>query len=383
MLVPHDTKPAVTPRSMRRQFLNAAAPHLAQFGLRTPARFEIDWKTIAPVANGDESATARVLEVVAGAGLSEPRLFVQACPHDEGMRRDLSFAGVFKTYHPRRGLTQAANVAKGICYVLAGRRSAYADTYYARHRLDGPRAIDVKLSSFVDGILTIGTAYVHGSRCLLQYFDSYLSLYINDPVRLLAMDGDPASQATTDLAQKLVHGLFSLSNELATSLDVEFVATASGDVVVTQVRPIPPSHCRAWDTVLEGTWARLKRDGVPSIVPGSAGHWQGEAVDLRGREPTSRDARLSKPIFVVRHQAAGERGMSTLPFLAWAQKEGVTSFGLLVDHGTARRNDHLDYILLEDPQAAFVVSVTNLPARLDAEPLRIDSDGFSPTLTTG
>jgi len=303
------------------------------------------------------------------------RVFAQACPHVESSRPELSFAGCFRTYHPRRALSQADNITAGLAHVMEGRRNPYGDIYHARHGIAGERRINIKFANFVDRILAIGTAYVHGPRCLFHYFDSYLSLYANDPVRIYAHRG--SADTSIGWPGRLPAALFAAADCLRAPLDIEFVVTAEGAIHVTQVRPISPPHLQLWDAVGEATRLRIAEQGAPSIGVNSVGRFGGALVDLRRRPPRNADAGIADALYVVHLHEPAADGTGVLRFLAWATARELAGFGLLVDHGTNRRNDHLDYILVEDPGAAFVIAATGLPTIFDRPWLGIESDGFA------
>lgn len=369
------------PRSLRRHLLAQTSPLLPDLGLKAPVHFHIDWRQAESAGNGDTDIFRNICAEAGALGL-EGRLFAQACPHDEGLRPDLSFAGCYRTYHPRRELSTVQNIAAGIGHVLAGRRNRHADIYYRRHSIRSERRIDVKFAGVVDRLLLIGTAYIYGNRGLIQYFDSYLSLYINDPVRRCASDRC-GSDSSSQFDRRLSTALMALGQTLDSPLDIEFVVTAEGEIFVTQVRLISAAHLAAWDNVEDATWKRVEARGPSTVALNSVGRFSGQPVDLRRRAPTDEDARISEPVFVVNHGVASDAasGTSALAFLDWASTVESSSFGLVIDHGSNRRNDHLDYILMEDPQARFVVGLTALPSQLDAERIRIDSDGFDAKLS--
>jgi len=361
--------------SLRRRLLSDLAPELQKLGLSAPARLHFDWSCISAASTGNREELNEIITEAKRNTLLGNRLFAQACPHDEGLRPDLSFAGAFRTYHPRRRLSQAENIADGLSYVISGRHNRYADIYYRRHHIFGERAVDIKFANYIDRIIAIGTAYVYGDRCLLQYFDSYLSLYVNDAVRIYA-DRATLTREARSWENRLPRAFLGVGEMLNIPVDIEFVITAEDVVHVTQVRPISPPHLRLWETVEDEVWARVRRSGPPSITLNSIGRFEGPLVDLRHRMPTDKDALSPGSIYVIWHQEAGPTGTGALSFLEWAGTQNPFGFGLIVDHGESRRNDHLDYILTEDPEAVFVASATALPAAFDTPGLTLESDGF-------
>jgi hypothetical protein len=361
--------------SVRRALLTAARPILDELGLSPPPHIHVEWKDLTAATEGERASERLILEAMQNAVLGD-QVFVQAAPHDESRRADLSFAGCFKTYHPRRARSGTQNMLAGLRAVLSGRSNRYCDLYYDRHGIGGDRIIDVKIASLVPRVQKIGTGYALSDRALVQTYDSYVSLYTNDPARLCWIDGQrPTYGDESEIT--LAESLSEVSSVLGQPLDVEFVTDAEGRVFVSQVRPISVAHRLRFAAIHEDVWQAKLTSPPGSVIPGSVGRFDGVPVDLRARAPQETDLSPKAPIYVIRHSAQAEHsGVSALDFMDWANRMRPKGFGLIIDHGAYRQNDHLDYILGEDPDARFVIAATSLPPDLSGATVTVTCDGF-------
>lgn len=231
-------------------------------------------------------------------------------------------------------------------------------------------------SSLLEDAAAFGTGYVHDGRCLLECFDTPLSIFLADPLRIAATEATPRR----GLGGALVGVLFEVAGIVGGPVDVEFLVDRKERVYVTQVRPIPPRHLCNWRLVPAGAWAEVERGAPPSSVVSTVGAAEGEIVDLRGRPPEDRDGQGTEGrVHLVSHRAA-PGGTGLLDFLRFAARKGLSGVSLIVDHGSARTNDHLQFIALEDPGLRFVANATDVPPDLDGARRRVESDGFRITL---
>lgn len=361
--------------SLRRRMLTAARPLLETRGLAPPRHIHSDWPEVQ--AAGHRDAFERILGRMAEAGLGD-HVFVQAAPLDEGRYPGLSFAGCFKTAHPRRALNADESLRRGLGRVLDGRWNRYCDLYYARHGIETGREIGVKIASLVPRVLRLGTVYAFDDCASVLCHDSYVGLLTNDPIRVVWHAGAtlrPDRAFETSLAQ----AMSGIVAEMGIPIDAEFVADAEGRVFVSQMRPVSAAHCAQFAALGTQDWERAARQDARTVIPGMQGALTAVAVDLRRRAPADADAEHTAPLFVV-HRAPARDGTSALDFLAWANRQRPHGFGLLIDHGPFRYNDHLDYIMFEDPDASFVAAATELPEDLDGRSVTVKVRGFDTEL---
>jgi hypothetical protein len=305
--------------------------------------------------------------------LPSDRIFVRAQPLDEGAYTKLSFAGVYQSYSPLRRKAREQNLIDGVVKVLLGRYSDYSNYYYSRHEILSSRPVDLMFSSMVEDTALFGTAYVYHDKCLLEYFDTPLSIFLQDPARICAH----RNSALSGFEAKLVGTMFGVAAVLDVPVDIEFLANRKEEIFVSQVRPIAQSHLRNWERVASATWRQALDTTPPSNVINSVGTIEGKVVDLREREPNLRDFdEVRGRIYVVSHLDA-LRGTTSLALLQFIARHSLDGLALLVDHGKARRNDHLQYIMFEDPGISFLVNAVNAPREIDGRRLSLTSDGFT------
>jgi len=306
--------------------------------------------------------------------LASDEIFVRAQPLDESLVPHLSFAGVYPSYVPRKKTLRAENLTRGLKKVLSDRHIPYSDYYYSRHKIKSDRPVDVMFSSKIEDVMMFGTAYVFGDQCLIEYFDTPISIFLCDPVRIFAR----CEQRSIGISEKLIRSVFAVGQALSGALDIEFMVDRREQVFVSQVRPISPPHINNWKSVTERTWAEMRTDGPPSNVVNTVGTIAGRVVDFRNRKPRLRDFEGGQKIYVVSHrgEAQGTSSLDILQFLNWHDLSHVM---LVVDHDEARVDDHLQYIMYEDPGVAFLAHSTAIPHDIDGRWWRVSSDGFRVT----
>jgi hypothetical protein len=357
--------------------LERVSPALAALGARTPSYSVISFGELLDLTGADEQSpieyTAELDAAVRRAieRIDNDRIFVRLCALQGPSHRHLSFAGVFATSMPRRDAARHEQAAAGVQAVLAGRENAYADYYYGRHRIWQGRAADVMFSGCVEDAAMFGTAYVSSDRLLAEYFDTPLSIALEDPVRLFVVRGS----LPPGLDGRLAGCVFGLADLLQVSLDVEFIVARSERLYITEVRPISDAHRRNWACVSEDTWASLRETAPAANVVNTPGSGAGAVVDLRRRRIRPQDFdRTADRVYVVNHRS-GSSGTSSFDFLQYAHGANLRDVALVVDHGRARRNDHLQYVMFEDPGIAFCVHLSEAPSDLPST-VSVDSDGF-------
>ena len=80
---------------------------------------------------------------------------------------------------------------------------------------------------------------------------------------------------------------------------------------------------------------------------------------------------------MIRHHSLYPQQTTPLTFFEWASAYAANAFALVVCHDGPRRNDHLDYIVAEDPHCAFAVAVEAVPDGLTGPRVVVESDGFA------
>jgi hypothetical protein len=362
--------------SPRLAMMEQVEPSLGTLGADTPSYAVIRFGELVELTRADESQsisyTHELDEAVrrATSRIESDQVFVRLCALQDLNHRHLSFAGVFATAMPRRSVPRRVHLSEGVKEVLAGRFSDYANYYYGRHGLGSVRAADVMFSGCVEDAAMCGTAYIYGDTVLAAYFDSPLSIALHDPVRFL--NRGAALRGVDAQVARCVRGLQELLN---TPLDVEFIVTRGERLYITEVRPISEAHLRNWKRVSEDTWRSVSDEGPPGNVVNTPGVRSGEVVDLRQRqiEPPDFDGANSR-IYVVRHQPT-RGGTSSFDFLTHAHTSRLSDLAVIVDHGRGRRDDHLQYVMFEDPGLAFCVHASAIPSDLPPAVV-VHSDGF-------
>lgn len=367
--------------SVRLTLLRELAKSAADIGVQVPRFSTISNRQLPSavrpfdILDWVESSLSHIraqTEQVSGEGL-----ITRACPIDEGVRPDLSFAGVYQTYHPYRYIPRERQIRDGLHCVLEGRFSAYADYYYSRHNIRGSRVVDLMFMEIVDGACMCGTAYVHSGRCLLHYYDTPLSHYQRDPIIVAAL---PHTRLSA-FHNRLVRSFVGAERLLGAPLDIEFIVDRNLQIHVVQARPISARHLGNWSRIEEPVWERATETRQSSTVINTVGRCEGRVVDLRNAalhlsyfEDTTCD------VYLVRHTPSPS-GVDALALLRFANAHNLSGLSLLVHHDRVIRSDHLMYIMAEDPGVAFVASIVDLDTDRGGDVVRIESDGFDIRLT--
>jgi hypothetical protein len=306
--------------------------------------------------------------------LSSDEIFARAQPLDESLAPHLSFAGVYHSYAPRRKTARADNLTQGFNRVMAGRRSPYSEYYYSSHGIVSERPIDMMFSTMVPDVMCFGTGYVFGDQSLIGYFDTPISIFLRDPVRLAARRDQ---RFTDDISGELIQSLFAIERVLRRALDIELIVDRRGQIFVAQIRSLSLAHSDNWTRVAEKTWHKVCVEGPPSNVVNTVGIVSGTVADFRRRAPSLRDFESgAQRICVVSHHGNESASTSALELLQFLDHNNLSNIVLVVDHGEARVDDHLQYITFEDRRMKFTVHATNIPEEIDGRHWRISSDGF-------
>jgi hypothetical protein len=227
-------------------------------------------------------------------------------------------------------------------------------------------------SQAVDDAVMFGTAYVDGNHCLAHYYDTPLSVYLSDPVRLAARRGTkpPGFDA------KIIETAFGIHDVLKTPVDIEFIVCINEQIAVSQVRPISAPHLENWSMLQEDVWDRMIDSGPPTTMVNSIGMRQAKIIDLRQRQATLEDfEKLEENIYLISY---GEKHGTSIPaFLAFINAHSLYELSVIVDHGFSIRDSHCQYILIEDPGVDFVANCTTSALPFSDGPCSLESDGFN------
>lgn len=365
----------VEPYCVRLRMLSQLAAVKDELQIGIPDFCVISHSEIVRMAAGQPNAESQVVEnlTAATAGLQSDRLFARAQPLDESTFPGHSFAGIYKSYVPRRATPRIKNLTDGLATVLAGRYNRHANYYYSRHGMESARPVDVMFSSIVENTVGFGTAYVNGDKCLLTYFDSPVSIFLEDPVRLAARRGSAIGPGTP-----LCNLMFRISELWDLPIDIEFLIDGRCQVFISQVRPMPGIHSRNWRMVREECWDEICQGVTPSNVVNTVGTMKGIVVDLRKRMISATDLNESyrrNRIYVISHYDSTP-ATSSLDMLEFINRYKLTGVALIVDHGKSRRDDHLQYLMHEDPGIDFLVHTAEKIELRDGSESIVVSDGF-------
>jgi hypothetical protein len=304
--------------------------------------------------------------------LPSDRIFARSQPLDESLLPGYSFAGVYQSYAPRRSTPRLENLLRGFGKVLAGRYNRQADYYYSRHSLVTDRPVDLMFSNMVDDVVCFGTAYVLANNCLLTYFDTPVSIFLSDPVRAAARRG----QVLPGRSGGVVDLMFRIAGVFHVAIDVEFLIDRSDRIFISQVRPMSRPHLRNWSRVDESVWDEVC-DSVPaSNTVNTRGTLEGTILDLRKTRLDASHVDGEKPcVYVVSHRHSGH-GTSSLDLLDFINIHKLQDLVVVVDHGESRQDDHLQYLMHEDPGIEFLAHTVDVPDSIDGAGCVVTSDGF-------
>jgi hypothetical protein len=310
--------------------------------------------------------------LAAAACLPSDRIFARSQPLDESLLPGFSFAGVYQSYAPRRATPRLENLLRGFRKVLAGRYNRQADYYYSRHSLVSDRPVAMMFSNMVDDVVCFGTAYVLVDKCLLGYFDTPASIFLSDPVRVAARRG----QIRRGRSGVIVDLMFRISDVFDTAIDVEFLIDRRDCIFISQVRPMSRRHVCNWSRVDESAWDEVCASTPPSNTVNTRGAVEGTVLDLRKTVLNASHAACGDGrIYLVSHRDSG-RGTSSLDLLEFVDRHTLHDLAVLVDHGESRQDDHLQYLMHEDPGIAFLAHTTDVPDSIDGAGCLVNSDGF-------
>lgn len=322
----------------------------------------------------EEWANAIKEQVLAGTEhFPNEYVFAHPCPIDEYYYQHLSFAGVYESYKPLRDKNKKSNIVDGIIKVIQGRYNEYSNYYYSRHKINGSRKVGIIFTPLVDNCCMFGTAYVYEDKCLFDYYDTPLSIYMNDPKRVAASRGS----SLEGYEKKLAESAFDIQSIFGRPLDIEFIITRNEEVFINQIRPISKPHLHNWAMLEEVVWQTAKNSPPPSNVLNTIGSVKGFAIDLRARKPNEMDFYDPvEKIYIVNH-GQNLHGTSSLEFLKLINEYNVANINIILDHGKTRKNNHLQYIVFEDPGISFVANMTNLSNDTVSKQISLVSDGFN------
>ena len=332
---------------------------------------KIDWSEIeAFYENNDVEGLAQLL-FEKSQGLK--MVFVHACPRDESVNREYSFAGVYKSYKPIRGLSRMENMRQAAELLINKRFSTHAEYYYVRHQLAGNKEIDIILSNNIDDIWGYGTGYVDGNgNFLLQYYKSPLSMYTKEAYKYLGNIKFVPSQDY--LLKNIATALFDSRNCIGTDLDVEFVFTNQMKIYINELRPISFAHRKNWESFFFNAGQIKVPSAVRSCVIDSIGNVFGKAIVVNAERDdwVNIFASSNEYIFVV----AAEDILLFLKIVNMYHGENIR---LIIQYNNYIIDNHLQYIVYEDTGIEFVAKVINIPLQ-DGQMVGISSNGLNSTV---
>lgn len=298
-------------------------------------------------------------------------VLIHSCPVDEKMREDLSFAGTYSSYKPRRRLSLEENVELAIQKLFVKSGTNYTDYYYLSHGINTKRQFSLFISKPVDNAAMYGTAYCCKGNCMVSYFDTPLSIYKNDPVRFCSFQ----KRQNNKYEKNLIHLLREIETFLRCPIDVEFIISRDEKIWVTEVRPISQAHLTNWSSLDEKEMKYIEAKHVKSNVLNRVGEFTGKAIDLR--KITKEELRItnSNDIYVINHHS--KNMIDTISFLKYIVTNDLTEINLLVDHGEERIDDHLQYITYEEKRINCLFHVTtNELKNLEQNNMKIKCNHF-------
>lgn len=312
-------------------------------------------------------------------------------PLDEHARPDLSFAGVYKSHMPRLGnLSKTDALHAGTANVLAGRFTQYGNGYYDRHGLDTDRQTGVMfMRPFFDmhreTPLVHGTAYVSGHLIRNEYLisppqdqpqrDPRLMVRWDEETRLIAPE--QAIEDTIDFTNRMTTILDGLHRHFNVPLDVEYLLDEAGAIYVVQIRQIAARHLANWAMAAHTSDTYSSQS---SAIVNTVASAEGTVVDLRRRADVPDLLSIEGNILVINHEESAGGAHTQALLDAIREQRPHHNLKVVVDHGTSRVRDHLQYSMVEDPHISFVVQSSDpkITAELqDNTHVRIDSDGLT------
>jgi hypothetical protein len=320
--------------------------------------------------------------------LNGERVIVRASPIDEASRSELSFAGVYKGYMPLGSHTREDDLITGTATMLAGRFTKHGNAYYERHGIRGDRKVGALfMEPFFDLVhdtpLFYGTAYVVDGHIRNEYHIKPPADQPQRDPRLMVKrannvwhdEADQTVENSIDFDERMIHVLEGLNAHFRTSLDVEYIIDPKGDIYVVQLRKLSARHADRWTSLPHIEEGALRHN---SAIINSIGKTAGKIIDLR-EDASNVDAQdYDKGIIVINHEPT-LNGLDSERLFVIASQQKLSNLRVIVDHGTSRRRDHLQFALAEDPGIDFIVQTTdtNVTHKLsDNELVEVSSNGI-------
>jgi hypothetical protein len=301
------------------------------------------------------------------------QIFVRPCPLDESKYKHLSFAGVYESYKPYKQKNTKENVIDGIIKVMSGRNNEFSKYYYTKHTLSENKKVSLMFSNALENACMFGTAYVFKGKCLIEYFDTPLSIFRNDPIRIVA----DSNSNLVGINKKVRDNIIEVENFIGVPLDIEFLIDRNEKLYISEVRPISKVHLKNWKAITSNTWESYVNTVPPSNVLNSIGTWSGRIVDLRRRMCNAEDFDdTENKIYLINHSSINQKGTTTLFLLNILTKYNGKNINLIIDHGNRRKNDHLQYITFEDPSLNNIINGNFNSFITDNSTRTIVSNGF-------
>lgn len=299
--------------------------------------------------------------------LRNNRIFVHPCPVDEATNLGYSFAGVYRSYKPYRCLNIRENIEKAVWQLKNNGFSFYANFYYQKNELNDSRKVDLFVSCENEDICGYGTGYIDSEKCLMQYFDSPLSIYRNEPKRIYGKIKDIVS-GNVQLHRKLVLALCSVQEQIDDIIDIEFVFDRKLNVFINEVRKLSNSHVANWIKTDESlTWTY---GSAASCILNTVGEIEKRVRIWRYQEFNFDEFDLENDVLYVRYESDEQL------FEMQKQFADFKRISLIISYPFHIIDNHYSYVLNEYDTFGFILRCTR-QLFFEGQIIKIKSNGLT------
>ena len=299
--------------------------------------------------------------------LGNNRVFVHPCPLDEAENPGYSFAGIYKSYKPYRCLSTKENIEKAVWQIRYDRFSFYTDFYYQKNALSGSRKIDLFVSCENEGICGYGTGYVDSEKCLVQYYDSPLSIYRKEPKKIYGSIVDIVS-GNDSLHKKLVLALYSVQEQINGIVDIEFVFDRKLNVIINEVRKLSKAHMVNW--VKSNNCAAWTYGSAASCILNTVGEIKKRVRTWKRQEFNGEEFDLENDVLFVCYESDKQL------FEMQKQLSDFKQVSLIISYPYHIIDSHFSYVLNEYDTFDFVLRCTR-QMLFDGQIIKIKSNGLT------
>ncbi len=298
--------------------------------------------------------------------LPNNRVFVHPCPIDEALNTGYSFAGVYRSYKPYRGLNIKENIERAVHQIRYDRFSFYGDYYYRRNGLVGARQVDLFVSCENDEICGYGTGYVDSQKCVVQYYDSPLAIYRKEPRRIKGTVED-LSFVNDELQKKIMIALYAVQEQVDDIIDVEFVFNRKLNVIINEVRRLSASHKNNWNNSLLECW---KFSLATSSILNTVGEIKKRVKIWRKGLFIETDFDVYNEVLCINYESDSQI------FELLSSVEKFTNVSLIISYPFFIIDNHFSYVLYEDKTFDFVLRCVNYQF-INGRTIHVKSDGLN------